>query len=136
MCQQGPIVIVEPKGTFYANVKPKDVGAIVDSLKNGGEPVEKLFYKDPATKEGLPTYHDIPFYAKQKRLVLQNCGKIDPENIDDYLAVGGYDALKKAIFDLTPEAIVQSVLDSGFARPRRRWLPHRTEMEIYPRCAG
>ncbi len=113
MCQQGPIVIVEPEGTFYANVKPKDVEPIVDSLKNGGEPVEKLFYKDPSTKEKLPTYHDIPFYSKQKRLVLQNCGKIDPENIDNYLEVGGYEALKTAIFDLTPEAIVQSVLDSG-----------------------
>jgi NADH:ubiquinone oxidoreductase subunit F (NADH-binding)/(2Fe-2S) ferredoxin/Pyruvate/2-oxoacid:ferredoxin oxidoreductase delta subunit len=113
MCQQGPIVIVEPEGTFYANVKPKNVEAIVESLKNGGEPVEKIFYKDPATKEGLPTYHDIPFYSKQKRLVLQNCGKIDPENIDDYLAVGGYEALKKAIFDLTPDAIVKAVLDSG-----------------------
>jgi NADH:ubiquinone oxidoreductase subunit F (NADH-binding)/(2Fe-2S) ferredoxin/Pyruvate/2-oxoacid:ferredoxin oxidoreductase delta subunit len=113
MCQQGPIVVVEPEGTFYANVKPKDVDAIVDSLKNGGEPVEKLYYKDPATKEKLPTYHDIPFYSKQKRLVLQNCGKIDPENIDDYLAVDGYEALKKTIFDLTPDAVVQSVLDSG-----------------------
>ncbi len=113
MCQQGPIVIVEPEGTFYANVKTKDVEAIVDSLKNGSEPVEKLYYADPATKEKLPTYHDIPFYSKQKRLVLKNCGKIDPEHIDDYLEVGGYEALKKTIFDLTPDAIVQSVLDSG-----------------------
>jgi len=113
MCQQGPIVIVEPEGVFYANVKPKDVPNIVESLVNEEPPVEKLFYKDPVTKEGLPTYHDIPFYAKQKRLVLQNCGRINPEIIEDYLAVGGYEGLKKAIFDLTPDAIVQSVLDSG-----------------------
>ncbi len=113
MCQQGPIVIVEPHGTFYANVKPDDVSAIVESLATEGEPVEKLFYKDPATKEGLPTYHDIDFYAKQKRLVLKNCGRINPENIEEYVAVDGYEALITAIFDLTPEAIVQSVLDSG-----------------------
>ena len=113
MCQQGPIVIVEPEGLFYANVKTKDVSKIVDSLESEEAPVEKLFYKDPVTKEELPTYHDIPFYSKQKRLVLQNCGRIDPENIDDYLSIGGYQGLKKAIFDLTPDAIVKSVLDSG-----------------------
>jgi len=113
MCQQGPIVIVEPEGIFYANVKPKDVSNIVESLINEESPVEKLFYKDPTTKEGIPTYHEIPFYSKQKRLVLKNCGRIDPETIDDYLAEGGYEGLRKAIFDLTPDAIVKSVMDSG-----------------------
>ncbi|MBW2541755.1 MAG: (2Fe-2S) ferredoxin domain-containing protein, partial [Deltaproteobacteria bacterium] len=63
MCQQGPIVIVEPEGTFYANVKTKDAPKIVESLADSKQPVEGLYYKDPATKAKLATYHDIPFYA-------------------------------------------------------------------------
>jgi NADH:ubiquinone oxidoreductase subunit F (NADH-binding)/(2Fe-2S) ferredoxin len=113
MCQQGPIVIVEPEGTFYANVKMKDAPTIVDSLLNASEPVERLYYKDPATKEKLPTYHDIPFYAKQKRLVLRNCGHINPEEISDYVNAGGYQGLKKALFELSPEEIVDIVKQSG-----------------------
>ena len=113
MCQQGPIVIVEPEGTFYANVKTKDAPKIVDSLVNTGEPVERLYYKDPATKEQLPTYHDIPFYAKQKRIGLRNCGHINPEEISDYVNAGGYQGLKKVLFELAPEEIVDIVKKSG-----------------------
>jgi NADH-quinone oxidoreductase subunit F/NADP-reducing hydrogenase subunit HndC len=113
MCQQGPIVIVEPEGTFYANVKTKDAPKIVESLIDTSQPVERLYYKDPATKEKLPTYHDIPFYAKQKRLVLRNCGHINPEMISDYVDAGGYQGLKKALFELSPEEIVDIVKQSG-----------------------
>jgi NADH-quinone oxidoreductase subunit F/NADP-reducing hydrogenase subunit HndC len=113
MCQQGPIVIVEPEGTFYANVKTKDAPKIVESLTDTSQPVERLYYKDPATKEKLPTYHDIPFYAKQKRLVLRNCGHINPEAISDYVEAGGYQGLKKALFELSPEEIVDIVKQSG-----------------------
>jgi len=113
MCQQGPIVIIEPEGTFYAQVRPDDVPKIAESLIGEGGPVEKLFYKDPVTNEGIPTYHDIPFYSKQKRLVLQNCGHINPEDIEDYFAIGGYKALKKALFDLKPDDIIKAVIDSG-----------------------
>jgi len=113
MCQQGPIVIVEPEGTFYANVKEKDAPAIVESLLNGDQPVERLYYKDPATNEKLPTYSDIPFYSKQKRRILRNCGRINPEEISDYLDAGGYQGLKKALFELSPEEIVDTVKQSG-----------------------
>jgi NADH-quinone oxidoreductase subunit F/NADP-reducing hydrogenase subunit HndC len=113
MCQQGPIVIVEPEGTFYANVKTKDAPKIVESLIDTNQPVERLYYKDPATKEKLPTYHDIPFYAKQKRLVLRNCGHINPEEISDYVNAGGYQGLKKALFELPPDEIVDIVKRSG-----------------------
>ena len=113
MCQQGPIVIVEPEGTFYAHVKTKDAPKIVESLIDTNQPVERLYYKDPATKEKLPTYHDIPFYAKQKRLVLRNCGHINPEEISDYVNAGGYQGLKKALFELPPEEIVDIVKRSG-----------------------
>ncbi|MBW1845148.1 MAG: NADH-quinone oxidoreductase subunit NuoF, partial [Deltaproteobacteria bacterium] len=113
MCQQWPIVIVEPEGTFYAHVKTKDAPKIVESLTDTGQPVERLYYKDPATKAKLPTYHDIPFYAKQKRLVLRNCGHINPEEISDYVNAGGYQGLKKALFELAPEEIVDIVKQSG-----------------------
>ena len=112
MCQQGPIVIVEPDDTFYAKVKTKDVTKIVDQHIKKGELVERLVYQDPTTKERIPSYHDIPFYARQKRLVLRNCGKINPEDINDSLAAGIYQGLQKAL-ELSPLEIISEVKDSG-----------------------
>ena len=112
MCQQGPIVIIEPEDTFYAKVKTKDVAKIVKQHIQEDKVVEKLVYQDPTTKERFPIYHDIPFYARQKRLVLRNCGQINPEDIDDTLAAGGYEGLRKAL-DMTPELIVSEVKESG-----------------------
>jgi NADH-quinone oxidoreductase subunit F/NADP-reducing hydrogenase subunit HndC len=112
MCQQGPIVVVEPEDIFYAKVKTKDVAKIVKQHIREDKVVDRLVYQDPTTKERVPTYHDIPFYARQKRLVLRNCGLINPEKIEDTLAVGGYEGLKKAL-DMTPELIVSEVKDSG-----------------------
>jgi NADH:ubiquinone oxidoreductase subunit F (NADH-binding)/(2Fe-2S) ferredoxin len=113
MCQQGPIVIIEPQGIFYANVKPKDATEIAASLKVDAQPIERLFYKDPTTKERVPTYHEIPFYKRQKRLVLRNCGHINPEDISDYVNAGGYQGLKKALSETTPTEIVATVKASG-----------------------
>ncbi len=113
MCQQGPIVIVEPEGLFYANVGTNDVPEILGSLKNGNKPIERLSYLDPTTNKRIYTYHEIPFYKKQKRLVLHNCGHINPEEIADYLAEGGYQGLKKALFEMTPDEIVEYVKGSG-----------------------
>ncbi len=113
MCQQGPIVIVEPEGTFYSHVKEKDAPTIADSLLHTSQPVEKLYYKDPATDQQISSYHDIPFYSKQTRLVLRNCGHINPEEISDYVDAGGYQGLEKALFELAPEEIVDSVKRSG-----------------------
>ena len=89
-CQQGPIVIVEPDGVFYAQVATKDVPQIVDSHLRNDVPFERLFYEDPATGEPIAHYRDIPFYSRQLRLVLRNTGQINPEDIDEYIAVGGY----------------------------------------------
>jgi NADH-quinone oxidoreductase subunit F/NADP-reducing hydrogenase subunit HndC len=112
MCQQGPIVVVEPEDIFYAKVKTKDVTKIVKQHIQEDKVVDRLVYQDPTTKERIPTYHDIPFYARQKRLVLRNCGLINPEKIEDTLAAGGYEGLKKAL-DMTPELIVSEVKESG-----------------------
>jgi len=112
MCQQGPIVIIEPEDIFYAQVKLKDVPKIVETHINKGETVKSLVYKDPTTKERIPTYHDIPFYKRQKRLVLRNCGQINPEDIEDSLAAGTYQGLEKAL-KMTPQEIVSEVKESG-----------------------
>jgi len=113
MCQQGPIVIIEPEGTFYANVKPNNAAEIAASLKEESQPVEKLFYRNPATNEQIQTYNKIPFYMKQKRLILRNCGHINPEQIADYVNIGGYQGLQKAIYEMTPTEIVAAVKESG-----------------------
>jgi NADH:ubiquinone oxidoreductase subunit F (NADH-binding)/(2Fe-2S) ferredoxin/Pyruvate/2-oxoacid:ferredoxin oxidoreductase delta subunit len=112
-CQQGPIVIVEPEGIFYTQVKEGDVPEILQSHIVERKYVERLFYHNPVTGEAIPRYKDVPFYNLQQRLVLRNCGHINPEKIEDYLAVGGYTALKKAIFEMKPEQIIDEVLRSG-----------------------
>ena len=112
-CQQGPIVIVEPEGTFYAHVKVEDAADIIRSHLKEGKPVERLYYVDPTTGEAVPTYKEINFYKKQKRLILRNCGHINPERIEDYIATGGYEALKKALLQMSPEQVIAEVKRSG-----------------------
>jgi len=112
-CQRGPLVVIEPEGIFYSKVAPDDLPELAGSLLSGGKLAERLFYRDPITDKPIAHYRDIPFYNKQQRLVLRNCGNIDPENINDYLAVGGYQALRKALFELAPEQIIDEVKRSG-----------------------
>ena len=112
-CQQGPLVVVEPEGTFYTRVKLDDVAEITMSLKRGGMPVDRLFFHDPVTGNPVPIYRDIPFYKQQERNILRGCGKIDPEDIDDYFSAGGYRAIRKAIFEMAPEEVIAEVERSG-----------------------
>jgi len=112
-CQQGPNVVVEPEGIFYTHVEPEDAAEIVTSHLGAGKPVERLFYHDPVTDQAIPRYQDINFYQKQERIILRNCGHINPEKIDDYLARGGYESLRKALFSMTPEQVIEEVQKSG-----------------------
>jgi (2Fe-2S) ferredoxin len=112
-CQQGPIVVVEPEGTFYTHVKPEDATEIVYSHLKDGKRVERLFYRDPVTNKAIPTYQEINFYKKQNRLILRNCGHINPERIEDYIATGGYQALRKALLQMTPEGVISEIKKSG-----------------------
>ena len=112
-CEQGPIMVVYPDETFYTKVKPRDVKKIVAEHIIGGKPVEKVLYHDPASEEIIEKWHEIGFYGKQQRILLENCGVIDPENIDHYRAKGGYQALHKALTEMTPEEVIEEVLDSG-----------------------
>ncbi len=112
-CEQGPLVVIQPKGIFYRGVKPKDVDDIVEKTLKNGEIVERLLYRDPNTKKRVEQYVEIPFYSKQQRIALRNIGKIDPSNIDDYFAVGGYAGLAKALTKMTPEEVIDAVTKSG-----------------------
>jgi NADH:ubiquinone oxidoreductase subunit F (NADH-binding)/(2Fe-2S) ferredoxin/NAD-dependent dihydropyrimidine dehydrogenase PreA subunit len=112
-CQQGPIIIIEPEGIFYGLVKIDDIAEIVESHLINNIHVERLFYKDPVTKTYIPNYKDIPFYSNQTRIVLNNCGKINPEDINDYLDVDGYKAFEKVISKMSSEEVIDRVKVSG-----------------------
>ncbi len=112
-CAEGPIVIVQPDGVFYCGVQVKDAAFLVAEHFLKGRPVQRLMYTPPAEKSPVPALKDIPFFAKQKLVVLRNRGAIDPEKIDDYIAVDGYTALAKALTEMTPDHIIQEIKRSG-----------------------
>ncbi|MBT3284896.1 NADH-quinone oxidoreductase subunit NuoF [Candidatus Bathyarchaeota archaeon] len=112
-CQQGPIIIIEPEGIFYGLVGVDDVAEIVESHLINGKQVERLFYKEPVTGKAIPKYEDIPFYSKQERIVLKNCGTINSEDIEDYIEVDGYKAMEKALEDMIPDEVIEEVKASG-----------------------
>ena len=112
-CEQGPIVAVEPEGVLYTHVNPKDAPEIASEHLAKGNLVERLLYRDPLTKEAVPHYRDIPFYAKQTRLILRNCGHVNPERIDDYVGAGGYQALRKGLIEMTSDQVLEEVTRSG-----------------------
>ena len=115
LCEAGPVVIVYPEGTFYSRVKVEDVDEIVSEHLLKGRKVQHLVYVDHATHESSvqKSLDEIGFYKQQKRVALRNCGVIDPENIDEYIAFDGYKALAKALTEMTREQVIQEVIDSG-----------------------
>ena len=115
LCALGPIMIVYPEGTFYSQVKPEDVPEIVEEHFLKGRPVERLVYHESKTEDihHATSLSETAFYKKQKRVALRNCGVIDPENIDEYIAMDGYQALGKVLTEMTPDDVIQTILDSG-----------------------
>jgi NADP-reducing hydrogenase subunit HndC len=112
-CSRGPLVIIKPAGLFYQQVKTSDVEEIVNTTLVKGEPVQRLLYRNPNTKEPIPLEKEIPFYKFQQRVVLRNIGKVDPTDIHDTIAAGGYQALAKALTTLSPEEVISVVEKSG-----------------------
>ncbi len=112
-CAEGPIIISQPEGIFYCGVKPEDVPHLVEEHFVKGRPVKRLMYTQPMEKLQIPALKDIPFFAKQRLIVLRNRGAIDPERIDDYIAVDGYTALAKALTQMAPEQVVAEVTAAG-----------------------
>jgi NADH-quinone oxidoreductase subunit F len=112
-CEQGPNVVVEPDGIFYTHVQAEDAAEIILSHLRDNKPVERLFYTDLVTGKAVPYYNEINFYKKQQRIVLHNCGHINPENIGHYISQGGYRALTKALLKMKPEEVIEEIKKSG-----------------------
>ncbi len=112
-CEKGPIMVIHPEGIFYPQVKPDHIPEIVEKTIQNGELVDSLIFKDPATKTKITLEHDIPFYKLQQRIIFGNNGLIDPTSMEDYIVAGGYKAVEKALFDMTPEGIISEIKKSG-----------------------
>jgi len=143
-CEMGPLVRIEPSGILYVQVTLDDVEEIVKETLLEGKIVERLTYKHPVTKVSYPIEHEIPFYAKQKRMVLEKCGAINPEDINEYISMGGYSALLKAL-EMKPEQVCKIVTDSklrgrgggGFPAGRKWESVRRQNTDIkYVICNG
>lgn len=113
LCALGPIMIVYPEGCFYSEVKVEDVPEIVEEHLLKGRIVKRLLYDDTVHQDVIKSIESTDFYKKQKRVALRNCGVIDPENIDEYIAYDGYQALAKCLTEYTPEQVIQVIKDSG-----------------------
>ena len=115
LCALGPVMIVYPEGTFYSNVKVGDIHEIVEEHLLKGRPVERLVYHEAKETDihHATSLSETTFYKKQKRVALRNCGVINPENIDEYIAMDGYTALGKVLTEMSPDDVIQTILDSG-----------------------
>lgn len=112
LCAKGPIVIIRPEDVFYAHCTPEDCEEIINTHIIGGQIVNRLLCKD-IDENVVQRLDELNFYKKQKRIALKNCGVIDPENIDEYIAFDGYKALEKVLLEMTPETVISEVSASG-----------------------
>ncbi|MBQ3242155.1 MAG: NADH-quinone oxidoreductase subunit NuoF [Oscillospiraceae bacterium] len=113
LCALGPIMIVYPEGAFYSMVKPEDIPEIVEEHLLKGRIVTRLLYQETVHEDTVKSLNHTKFYEKQKRVALKNCGVIDPENINEYIGLDGYQALGKALTEMTPDQVIQVIKDSG-----------------------
>jgi len=134
-CEKGPIVVIDPDETCYLQVTPKDVPEIVSALREKTV-VERLLYVDPATGQKVVRESDIPFYKHQKRMVFGPNRKIDPTNIEDYLAIGGFSALVKALFEMTPEQVIAEVKQAKLRGRGGAGFPTGVKWEAARRAPG
>lgn len=113
LCALGPIVVIYPEATYYAQVQAEDVPEIVSEHLLKGRPVERLVYREEDETAGSKSLNDTDFYKKQTRIALRNCGVINPENIDEYIGTRGYEALGKVLTEMTPDEVIDTILASG-----------------------
>ena len=135
-CAQGPVMIVQPENIVYQKLTKEDIPYLVEEHFLKGRPVKRLFYTAPASAETIPTLDDIPFYAKQKLIVLKNRGAIDPESIDEYIARDGYIAAGKALLEMTAEDIIREVKTSGLRGRGGAGFPTGTKWEFASKSQG
>jgi NADH-quinone oxidoreductase subunit F len=113
LCEKGPLMVVFPQEIFYASVRPQDAEEILTKVLEKSEPVERLLYREPGSTEKIVHESEVPFFKRQKRLLIGNNRLINPESIDDYLRIGGYSALPKALSEMTPEQVIAEVQKAG-----------------------
>ncbi|MDX9724848.1 MAG: NADH-quinone oxidoreductase subunit NuoF [Bacteroidales bacterium] len=135
-CEKGPIVKIMPDNTFYVQVKPEDAQVIVEEHIIKGRKVPKLLYHDPKTKEPVGDSKHMGFFKKQLRIVLRNCGFINPENIDEYIARDGYMAIAKALTEMTPQDVIKVIKDSGQRGRGGAGFPTGLKWEIASKSKG
>lgn len=135
-CEQGPIVVIYPEGICYLKVKPEDICEIISHTFKEKKLVERLLYVDPTTGARATYEHDIPFYKNQQRLVLGLNRKIDPKSLEDYLAVGGYQALARALFEMTPEQVIGEVKGAHLRGRGGAGFPSGTKWEFARKAPG
>jgi NADH-quinone oxidoreductase subunit F len=135
-CEQGPLLVIHPHRILYTHVKPKDAAEIVAKTVVKGEIIERLLYEDPRTGERIAHEQEVPFYKLQKRILLKDSGVIDPRKLEDYLAVGGYRALHKALFEMSPEDIIEEVKKSGLRGRGGAGFPTAVKWELCRKSPG
>ena len=112
-CERGPLVVIRPEMICYTNVEASDVSEILSRTVLEGQVIERLLYQDPVTGKRITHEQDIPFYRLQQRMVFGRNGEIDPTEVDDYIAIGGYQGLEKVVSGMTPEEVIETVKKSG-----------------------
>jgi NADH-quinone oxidoreductase subunit F len=135
-CERGPVVVIKPEGIFYERMQLKDVAEVVEETLVNGRVVERLLYAHPQTSEKLVHEHDVPFYSLQQREILWMNALIDPTSIEDYIAVGGYSALVKALHKMTPDEVVDAVKKSGLRGRGGAGFPTGRKWESCRRADG
>ena len=135
-CERGPILMVHPEGVFYQRLKPEDIPHLVEEHLIKGRPVKKLMYVPPAEKEPVPKMKDIEFFKHQRLIVLRNRGRIDPEKVEEYIAFDGYEAMAKALTEMTPDGIIAEVSAAGLRGRGGAGFPTGKKWEICRLATG
>ncbi|MGB9866647.1 MAG: NADH-quinone oxidoreductase subunit NuoF [Bacillota bacterium] len=135
-CRFGPNMMVYPEGVFYCQVQPEDVRELVEEHFLKGRVVKRLLYKEPETEKAIVDFQDIDFFKKQYRIVLRNCGLINPENIDEYIARDGYFALHKVVTSMTPEEVIDIIKKSGLRGRGGGGFPTGVKWEFARKAKG
>ena len=135
-CEKGPLAVIRPEGILYQRVKEKNIADIVSKTIAKGEVLDKLLFFDPATKERIKLEKDVPFYKLQERLVFGDNGYIDPTSIEDYLGIGGYKALQKALTEMNPDQVLAEVKEAGLRGRGGGGFPAGRKWESAKKVAG
>jgi NADH-quinone oxidoreductase subunit F len=135
-CERGPLVVIRPEMICYTNVETKDIPPIISDTVLHGNIIDRLLYQDPLTKKKIVHEKDIPFYKFQERIVFGSNGEIDPTEIDDYIGIGGYQALEKVLFEMSPEEVIETIKKSGLRGRGGGGFPTGSKWEACRKARG